>query len=777
MKTMSYMTQTYHHGPNIKHQSRPLLVSVLLLNVLYIVGNVDCYHSWSNLGSQPKVTIDYVHGPLADTIKRFKGNNSHIDKFKIVVEDGTALFVGGTNTVYILNTKDLSEHEQLRIDWPPEPRDHELCLIKGKSKEQCQNFIRVIAKMDETRILICGTHAFKPRCRHYKYKDGSYLMDQEFDGKGLTPYDPAHNSTYLLADGELYTATVSDFSGSDPLIYKEPLRTEQYDSKILNTPDFVKMLEDDDYVYFFLREQAVEYINCGKSVYSRVARVCKNDKGGPNKFKNRWTTYLKSRLNCSIPGDYPFYFNHLQSVSSIIEGSYKNGEKTKIVYGVFTTPENAIGGNAICAFQISDVLDTFEGPFKEQETANSNWLPVRDMKVPDPRPGRCSQDSQKLPESSLRFIQDHSIMDKAVPAYFNGSPLFIRANIEYPSQWQQITIDPQVKTADGQMFDVMFIGTDKGQILKIVNSNNDLEEQKSLMQPIMVEELQVLKSGEPILDLKISKGSEKSPKTLLVITSNDVMSIPLQRCHVATTCSSCVALQDPYCGWDLVSSKCVSQSKFNSNYASEFLQNISVGRHRQCGDSESSVLIEEFKDISSGKENLFPKASVVPPSHHSGENVDGIDPSILIEQHHEGRYSTEELSMAVTTSCVSALILGFVAGFLIARKCQCGSDNPYHVPYLNRSGYEEENIYAKVDDMTYYPVISSQQTMPLPMGGEAATLAKQHNIINNMMVTLPHAEQIDSKTLNLHQANLQKQKDFNTFNAFSTVHRSQKIYL
>ena len=49
-----------------------------------------------------------------------------------------------------------------------------------------------------------------------------------------------------------------------------------------------------------------------------------------------------------------------------------------------------------------------------------------------------------------------------------------------------------------------------------------------------------------------------------------------------------------------------------------------------------------------------------------------------------GRYSTEELSMAVATSCVSALVLGFVVGFLVARKCQCGSDNPYHVPYLNR---------------------------------------------------------------------------------------------
>ena len=34
------------------------------------------------------------------------------------------------------------------------------------------------------------------------FQDGSYLMDQEFDGKGLTPYDPAHNSTYLLAGKE-----------------------------------------------------------------------------------------------------------------------------------------------------------------------------------------------------------------------------------------------------------------------------------------------------------------------------------------------------------------------------------------------------------------------------------------------------------------------------------------------------------------------------------------------------------------------------------------------
>ena len=39
------------------------------------------------------------------------------------------------------------------------------------------------------------------------FQDGAYLMDQEFDGKGLTPYDPAHNSTYLLA-GETFDMNI-----------------------------------------------------------------------------------------------------------------------------------------------------------------------------------------------------------------------------------------------------------------------------------------------------------------------------------------------------------------------------------------------------------------------------------------------------------------------------------------------------------------------------------------------------------------------------------------
>ena len=67
--------------------------------------------------------------------------------------------------------------------------------------------------------------------------------------------------------------------------------------------------------------------------------------------------------------------------------------------------------------------------------------------------------------------------------------------------------------------------------------------------------------------------------------------------------------------------------------------------------------------------------------------------SVLVVPADEGsvpgaQYSTEELSMAVATTCVCALVIGFIMGFLMARKCACGTnpdlDNPYHVPYLNQ---------------------------------------------------------------------------------------------
>ena len=84
-------------------------------------------------------------------------------------------------------------------------------------------------------------------------------------------------------------------------------------------PNFVGSFDIGPHVFFFFRETAVEYINCGKSVYSRVARVCKRDTGGKNILAQNWATYLKARLNCSIPGEFPFYFNEIRKYSLYID--------------------------------------------------------------------------------------------------------------------------------------------------------------------------------------------------------------------------------------------------------------------------------------------------------------------------------------------------------------------------------------------------------------------------------------------------------------------------
>jgi hypothetical protein len=39
---------------------------------------------------------------------------------------------------------------------------------------------------------------------------------------------------FFTLDGNLFSATVADFSSMDPIIYKEQLQTEQYDSLSLN---------------------------------------------------------------------------------------------------------------------------------------------------------------------------------------------------------------------------------------------------------------------------------------------------------------------------------------------------------------------------------------------------------------------------------------------------------------------------------------------------------------------------------------------------------------
>ena len=69
-------------------------------------------------------------------------------------------------------------------------------------QDDCQNYIRVLVKLDEgEKLLVCGTNAYSPMCRHYLIdnQSGVNRVQKEFSGRGFCPYDPKHNSTTIYA--------------------------------------------------------------------------------------------------------------------------------------------------------------------------------------------------------------------------------------------------------------------------------------------------------------------------------------------------------------------------------------------------------------------------------------------------------------------------------------------------------------------------------------------------------------------------------------------------
>ncbi|XP_045121085.1 semaphorin-1A-like isoform X7 [Portunus trituberculatus] len=583
----------------------------------------------------------------------FPGNRSEVDHFRLLQRDGDSLLIGARNIVYNISVHNLVENLSQRIVWFSKQHDSSVCFNKGKSVDECQNYIRVLAKEGEGQFLVCGTNAYKPLCRQYAQQaDGSFNFTEQ-NGAGKCPYDPRHNSTFVYVDGELYSGTVADFQGTIPLIFRQPLKTDHNDYNQLNAPDFVHSFDYGEFVFFFFRETAVEYMNCGKRVYSRVARVCKRDRGGGQaRFKSFWTSFLKSRLNCSVPGEYPFYFDEIQSTTDVISGVYGD-ERHELIYAVFTTPSNSIPGSAVCAFSMRAILDTFEGAFKEQENMNSNWLPVKPFEVPDPRPGSCVENSQTLPEDNINFAKSHALMDEAVAGFF-GRPLLMKASFEY--RFSKIAVDPQVTFLDGKTVDVLFIATDNGIIFKAINTQ--ASPGTSSIEPVVIEEIHVFEEPVPIVNLQIAHQKDGKSK-LIIITDDEVKSISLHRCQRATTCSACVGLQDPYCAWHDAHSRC---GPLEPQIAGPIFQNVS-GYHQQC-----------------------PYSPVV------GASLEG--PPI---------YSAETLAIAVTTACVAALVIGFISGFLFSRKCR--GDEYAHTysetPYLDSKLNKRDNLVPAADPNMY----------------------------------------------------------------------------
>uniref|UniRef100_A0A4W6CEG6 Sema domain, immunoglobulin domain (Ig), short basic domain, secreted, (semaphorin) 3Aa n=1 Tax=Lates calcarifer TaxID=8187 RepID=A0A4W6CEG6_LATCA len=486
-------------------------------------------------------------------------NSSSYDAFLLDEERGR-LLVGAEDHIFSFDLVNINrDHKQ--IAWPATPSKRDECKWAGKDLgKECSNFIRVLQPYNQTHLYICGTGAFHPICAYLEMgkraEDNIFRLASHFEnGRGKSPYDPKMLSASLLIDGELYSGTSADFMGRDFAIFRtlgdhHPIRTEQHDSRWLNDPRFIGVHlipesdnPEDDKIFLFFKENAMDGEHTGKATIARIGQLCKNDMGGHRSLVNKWTTFLKARLMCSVPGvnGIDTHFDELQDVFLMSSKDPKN----PVIYAVFTTSSNIFKGSAVCMYNMADIRRVFLGPYAHRDGPNYQWVPFQG-RVPYPRPGTCPSktfggfDSTKdLPDDVITFARGHPAMYNPVHP-IGGRPIMVRTDVDY--QFSQLVVD-KVEAEDGQ-YDVMFIGTDMGTVLKVVTipreSWHDLEE-------VVLEEMTVFREPTPITAMELSTKQQQ----LYLGSALGVSQMSLHRCEVyGKACAECCLARDPYCAWD-----------------------------------------------------------------------------------------------------------------------------------------------------------------------------------------------------------------------------------
>uniref|UniRef100_A0A9J8AFD2 Uncharacterized protein n=1 Tax=Cyprinus carpio carpio TaxID=630221 RepID=A0A9J8AFD2_CYPCA len=426
------------------------------------------------------------------------------------------------------------------------------------------------------------------------------------DGKGKCPYDPAKGHTGLIVDKELYSATLNNFLGTEPVILRN-LGQQHYSMKSeylpawLNEPNFVGSAlvresrnskdGDDDKIYFFFSERAVE-LDCDSDLtVARVARVCKGDLGGTRTLQKKWTTFQKARLMCSFPERH-ITFNNLRAVFTLPGADWRSTS----FYGIFHAQWGDVDVSAVCQYQIGEVKNVFDGPYKEYRESSQRWGRYTGN-VPSPRPGACITNfdrengynsSLQLPDATLNFAKKHPLMEDRAEA----RPLLLTKGINFT----RLAVD-RVSSLDQGSYIMLFIGTADGWLQRVVILGSEAH---------VIEEIQLFDRQQPVDSLTISHS-----KYLYIGSRSEVLQLPLANCSRYHSQPDCLLSRDPYCAWDSEGRACVR-----------------IDLHRGSTSTLSQdLMLERFNR---GKAKFDKPFSIPSPDHSRLRNVTVVVGSDLV---------------------------------------------------------------------------------------------------------------------------------------------------
>lgn len=248
-------------------------------------------------------------------------------------------------------------------------------------------------------------------------------------------------------------------------------------------------------------------------------------------LKDNWTTFVKARLNCSVSGDYPFYFDEIQSMSYIPDEN--------IVYATFQTPSNSIAGSAICAFNLTSINNAFNGPFKHQDHPGSSWSKKRNA-YQSHYECKAKADPYLLTETYKYHLMDNAVQATTL------SPLHVAEG----ERFTHITVDV-LPTKFYAKMNVVYVATMDGLIKKITILPR-------------TQETCIVEIWQPVPNSHIQINTMqflKNTNSLYIGTDTSVLRIPAHHCSRHVSRNSCLNAMDPYCGWDELADACMPAPK------------------------------------------------------------------------------------------------------------------------------------------------------------------------------------------------------------------------
>ncbi|GLD69007.1 semaphorin-4B-like protein [Lates japonicus] len=585
----------------------------------------------SSVRSLPPPRTSFLLNSADRPLVHFSLPDVHNTTTLLLSDDGSTLYVGARDAVLSLDVR-RSDAISLKgkVEWSPSDAEINECRIKGKNPTgECPNFVRVLQPINSTHLYTCGSYAFSP---HDAYIDAeSFSMVQnDLSAKGRCPFSPFQRNTAITIDSELFTATTTDFRGSEPQISRHFSKhgrpdVNQDSVSVLEEPTFVSSASDPagQKLYFFFNEVGKEFSFVDKLKIARVAQVCKDDVGGQRTLQKKWTSFAKAPLVCQSPKQLPF--SVLQDVFTLQPPEGSNTSET-LFYGVFTSQWSSGPESAVCIFKLQDIQTVFDGSYR---TFNMQTHQLSPLLGKHPYLGRCGL--ANATDSDLEEVKKSFLTSGVVKPVTDG-PVVVSSGQQYSRVAAMRT-----KAANGKQYTTLFLLTESGFLHKVVLFDQGAR---------VIEEIQVL--TQPQLVKSIVLSSTKG--VLYVGTSEGVTAVPVAKCSVYRTCGQCVLARDPLCGWSPTKGICTSldsspdtkvQDLENSN-----VEEVCHQQTRTSRDTEISVNLNEVATLQCLKpSNLATLTWTSPqfsnlPEKHFVQSTDG-SLSFLVSASTFGTYSCE----------------------------------------------------------------------------------------------------------------------------------------